>query len=81
MTISGSHTMTAERPATWYRAPVSGLAHAFRGVRALCGISYWAASWGIVGPIEAVDRGQACGSCLILTGSTEAELRGQNGDR
>ncbi len=80
MTVRVANTIT-RRTTVWYRAPLTGAVHAFRGMRAVCGIGWWTAAWGIVGSIETVDRGQACGSCIALTGGTEAELRAMAGDR
>jgi hypothetical protein len=80
--ITGSHTsLLVERPAHWYGAPGTGEQHAFRGIRSVCRRSLWTAAWSIVGPIEAVDRGRACGECIALTGSTEAELHAADGNR
>lgn len=81
MTIHASHTVAAARPTTWYRAPLTGIIHGFVGIRAVCGISYWSAAWGIVGGIENVHRGEACGACIIRSGSTEAELHALDGNR
>lgn len=80
-TMRVAHTIQAPREPVWYGDPVTGIEHAFVGVRNVCGTLWWTAAWSIVGPIAAVDRGNACGSCIHLTGSTEAELRGLAGDR
>lgn len=78
--ITGSNTSASPRATVWYRHP-GGSAHAFVGFRSVCDRFTWQASWGIVGPIEAVDRAEACSVCITLTGSTEAELRAQDGGR
>lgn len=80
-TIHVAHSSPAPVEPKWYAAPLTGIQHAFRGIRAVCSASWWTAAWSIVGPIEAVDRSRACADCLALTGSTEAELAGQFGDR
>jgi hypothetical protein len=79
--IHSAQTPAREREAHWYGAPRTGEQHAFVGIRSACRRFTWQASWSIVGPIEAVDRGRACDECLVATGSTEAELHGRDGNR
>lgn len=80
-TIHVAHSSAPSVEPKWYAAPLTGIVHAFRGIRTVCSAAWWTAAWSIVGPIEAVDRSKACGACLILTGSTESELRADAGDR
>ena len=66
--ITGSHTIVARDP-EWFIEPASVAsprAHAFRGIRCLCGALLWTAAWRIAGTLVDGAEVPSCPGCVQL---------------